>query len=161
MVRRWMHHLYSLLWKLSTATAIGWTIPCGPTEIDEHITQRYSSWLKKIPLHRSMEFGTISLHFLHKTDVNMLYRLFGDTNICTYISLYVRNTAISVKKRFVCISLHQLVNTCDLHLELYIVIPCGFKQEISLVEDLVSTTATSKHQRFTLNIHSFKLLKRS
>ncbi len=32
-----------------------------------------------------------------------------------YISLYIRNT-ILVNKKFVCISPHQLVNTCDLHL---------------------------------------------
>ncbi len=80
-------------------------------------------------------------------------------NICTYISIYIRNTAISVNK-IVCISQHQLVNTCDLHLALYMSIPRGLKQEISLVEDLASTTTTSKHQRFTLNIHSFKLRKR-
>ncbi len=60
------------------------------------------------------------------------------------------NMAISVDK-FVCISPHQLVNTCDLHLALYMAIPHGFKQEISPVEDLASTTTTSKHQRFTLN----------
>ncbi len=38
------------------------------------------------------------------------------TNIWTYISLYIRNTAILVNKILVCICLHQLVNTCDLHL---------------------------------------------
>ncbi len=37
-------------------------------------------------------------------------------NIWTYISLYIRNTAILVNKKLVCISPHQLVNTCDLHL---------------------------------------------
>ncbi len=37
-------------------------------------------------------------------------------NKCTYISLYIRNTAISVNKQLVCISPHQFVNTCDLHL---------------------------------------------
>ncbi len=59
--------------------------------------------------------------------------------------------AMSVNIKLVCISLHQLVNTCDLHLAFYIDIPRGFKQEISPVEDLVSTP-TTKHQRFTLNI---------
>ncbi len=44
------------------------------------------------------------------------------------------------------------MNTCDLHLALHIAIPRGFKKEISLVEDLASTSTTSKHQRFTLNI---------
>ncbi len=29
---------------LSTAIAIGWTIPHGPTEIAEHITRRHLSW---------------------------------------------------------------------------------------------------------------------
>ncbi len=33
----------------------------------------------------------------------------------TYISLYIRNIAILVNKKFVCISPHKLVNTCDLH----------------------------------------------
>ncbi len=37
-------------------------------------------------------------------------------NICTYISLYIRNTAILVNRKYVCISPHQLVNTCDFHL---------------------------------------------
>ncbi len=38
------------------------------------------------------------------------------TNICTYISLYIRNTAILVNKKLVCISPHERVNTCDLNL---------------------------------------------
>ncbi len=37
-------------------------------------------------------------------------------NTWTYISLYVRNTAILENKKSVCIFPHQLVNTCDLHL---------------------------------------------
>ncbi len=59
--------------------------------------------------------------------------------------------AISVNKKLVCISPNQLVNTCDLTLH-STDIPHGFMQEISPVEDLVSTTTTTKHQRFTLNI---------
>ncbi len=55
-------------------------------------------------------------------------------NICTYISLYIRNMAISVNKKLVCISPHQLVNTCDLHLALYMAIPHAFKQDISPVK---------------------------
>ncbi len=78
-------------------------------------------------------------------------------NICSYIYLpthqeYGYLCKQKNLKKFVCIFLHQLVNTCDLHLVLYIAISSGFKQEISLVEDLDSTTTTSKHQRFTLNI---------
>ncbi len=67
-------------------------------------------------------------------------------NICTYISLCIRNMAISVNKKLVCISPHQLVNTCDLHLVKSLsshVVNCAcvlrhFKQEISPVEDLLA-----------------------
>ncbi len=44
------------------------------------------------------------------------------------------------------ISLYFPASTCDLHLAIDIAIPRGFKQEISPVEDLASTTTTSKHQ---------------
>ncbi len=37
-------------------------------------------------------------------------------NRWTYISLYLRNTAILENKKTVCIFLHQLVNTWDLHI---------------------------------------------
>ncbi len=37
------------------------------------------------------------------------------TNTWTYISLYIRNTAILENKKSVCIFPHQLVNTYDLH----------------------------------------------
>ncbi len=37
-------------------------------------------------------------------------------NTWTYISLYIRNTAILENKKSVCIFQHQLVNTCDFHL---------------------------------------------
>ncbi len=105
------------------------------------------------PVPRSMEFETILLHYYTIQTSICCIDCLVIANICTYISLYIRNTAISLNKKFVCISLHQLVNTCDLHLAFYIDIPRGFKQEISPVEDLVNTT-TSKHQRFTLNIVS-------
>ncbi len=36
-------------------------------------------------------------------------------NTWTYISLYVKNSAILENKKSVCIFLHGLVNTCDLH----------------------------------------------
>ncbi len=38
------------------------------------------------------------------------------TNTWTYISLYIRNTAILENKKSVSIFPHQLVNTCDLHI---------------------------------------------
>ncbi len=48
MVHGWMPlSLFVIVKVLSTAAAIGWTIPCGPTEIAEHITWRHSSWFKK------------------------------------------------------------------------------------------------------------------
>ncbi len=89
------------------------------------------------------------------------------TNICTYISLYIRNTAILQNKTLIGIFTHQLVNTCDLHLVKslpYHMVNSAcvlhhFKQENYLGEDLASTTTNSKHQRFTLNIHRFKLPK--
>ncbi len=59
--------------------------------------------------------------------------------------------ANSVHKKLVCISPHQLLNTCDLHLALYIAKPHGFKQEIFPVEDLASTT-TNYFQTSTLHI---------
>ncbi len=91
----------------------------------------------------------------------MLYRLFSDYKyMYIYLPIHQEYGYLS-KQKIVCISPHQLVNTCDLHLVLYMAIPCGFKQEYFPVEDLASTTTTSKHQRFTLNIHSFKLQKRS
>ncbi len=37
-------------------------------------------------------------------------------NTWTYISLYIRNTAILQNKKSVCIFPPQFVNTCDLHL---------------------------------------------
>ncbi len=145
---------------LSTAAVIGWTIPRGTTEIAEHITQKHLSWLTHS---RSRAFWNLSQYCFIVYTIQTPICYVGClmiANICTYISLYIRKMAILVNKKLVCISLHQLVNTCDPHLALYITIPCGFKKEISLVEDLASITTTSKQQRFTLNTHSFNLRKR-
>ncbi len=47
----------------------------------------------------------------------MLGRLFNDHKYMDISrSLYIRNIAILENKKSVCIFLHQLVNTCDLHL---------------------------------------------
>ncbi len=90
---------------LSTAVAIGWTIPRGSTVIAEHITWRHSSWLKKTSslavwnLRQYCHFCTI------QTSICCIDCLVI-ANICTYISLHIRNTAISVNKKLVCISPH-------------------------------------------------------
>ncbi len=55
-------------------------------------------------LPRSMEFETILLHFLHNTDASMMI-----ANICTYISLYIRNMAIYINK----LSLYFPTSTCE------------------------------------------------
>ncbi len=153
MVHGWMPpSLFIIVKVLSTAAVIGWTIRCGPMEIAEHITQRHPSWLTNS---RSLAAWNLRQYCLIFYTIQTSICSVGClmiVNICTYISLCIRNTAISVNKTLICISLHQLVNTCELHLALYIAIPRGFKQEISPVEDLASTTTTSKQQQFTLNI---------
>ncbi len=48
----------------------------------------------------------------------MLRGMFDDHKYMDiYISLYIRNTAILENKKTVCIFPHQIVNTCDLHLQ--------------------------------------------
>ncbi len=164
MVHGWTKRAPSLfiIVKVSSKVAeIDWTIPHGPTEIAEHIARRHPSWSTH---NRSPAAWNLRqycfIFYTIQTSICCIDCLVIP-NICTYISLCIRNMAISVNKKLVCISPHQLVNTCDLHLALYIAIPRGSKLEISPVEDIVSTTTTSKHQRFTLNIHSFKIRKRS
>ncbi len=113
---------------------------------------RHSSWLTQLAPTQHGIWDNIASFFTQYRCQYAVYCLMV-ANICTYISLYIRNMAILVNKKLVCISLHQLLNTCDLHLALYMAIPLGFKQEISPIEDLTSTTTTTfKHQRFTLNI---------
>ncbi len=86
-------------------TAIGWKIPCGPTEILSHS--------------RSIEVWNFSQYCFIFYTIHTPVCCVGClmiANICTYISLYISNTAILVNKKLVCISQHQLVNTCELHL---------------------------------------------
>ncbi len=97
------------------------------------------------------------LIFLHNTDVNMLYRLFGDRKYM-YINLPIHQEYSYLSKQK--ISLYFPASTCE-HLWPSPCIVHSHKQEISPVEDLASTATTTKHQRFTLNIHRFKLWKRS
>ncbi len=153
MVRGWMPpSLFVIVKVLSTAAAIGWTVPRGPTEIVKHIEQRHLSWLTHSRSPTAWNLRQYCFIFYTIEMSICCIDCLVIANICTYICLYIRKTAILVNKKLVCISPHQLVNICDLHLALYIAIPHGFKQEISPVEDLVSTTTTSKHQRFTSNI---------
>ncbi len=57
---------------------------------------RQSSWL--IHSRSPLEFKTILLQFVHHTDANMLHvGCLIIANICTYIFLYIRNSAISVR----------------------------------------------------------------
>ncbi len=123
MVRGWMPpSLFVIVKVLSTVAVIGWTIPRGPTEIAELIERRHPSCLT-----HSGSLAAWNLRqycFIFYTIQTSIWCIdcIVNANICTYISLYIRNTAISVNKIFVCIYPHQLVNTCDLHLELYHVV---------------------------------------
>ncbi len=67
-------------------------------------------------LPRRMEFESILLHFLTQQTPICNVGCLIIANTWIYISLYIRNTAILENKKSVSIFLHQLVNTCDLHL---------------------------------------------
>ncbi len=116
--------------------------------------------IKKKTLSRIFEFDTI-LSFVHNTDVNMLYRLFSDRK---YMNIYL---PIHQEYGYLCKQTNSLyfpTLTCE-HLWPSPCIIHGHTTWFSArdfpVEDLASTTTTSKHQRFTLNMHNFKLQKRS
>ncbi len=95
---------------LSIAAVIGLTIPCGSTEIEEHIKQRHPSWLTHSRSPRSMEFETILLHFLHNTDVNILYRLFGNRKyMYIYLPIHQEYGFLGKQK----ISLYFQGSTCE------------------------------------------------
>ncbi len=68
-------------------------------------------------LPRSMEFDSMLLHFFYTIQMPICsVGCLMLANTWIYISLYLRNTAILENKKSVCIFLHQLVNTCDLHI---------------------------------------------
>ncbi len=94
------------------ATAIGWTIPRGPTEIAEHMAWRHSSWLTHSCSPRSMEFETILLHFLHKTDASMLRRLFDN---CKYMYIYlpIHQEYAYLRKQNICLYFKYPASTCE------------------------------------------------
>ncbi len=145
MVCWWMPpcFIFVIVKVLSTATAIGWTIPHGPTEIVKYIEsnyleRRYPSWLthSRSPAACNLRQYCFIFYTI-QTSICCIHCLII-ANICTYISLYIKNTAISVNKKLLCISPHQLVNTCDLHLAFYIDIPRGFKQKFPHLKILLA-----------------------
>ncbi len=70
---------------------------------------------KKLP--RSMEFETILLNFFYTIQTPICYvGCLMIANTWTYISLYIRNTAILQYNKSVYIFPHQRVNSCDLQL---------------------------------------------
>ncbi len=83
-----------------------------------------------------MEFESIVFHILHNTDVNMLCRLFSDRKYM-YICLPICQEYGYLAKQKISEDLWP--SPCTIHSH-------------TPVEDLSSTTTTSKHQRFTLNI---------
>ncbi len=102
--------------------------------------------LESISPQRCPEAWNLSQYYLivlHNIDANMLCRLFDDRKYM-YIYLPIHQEYGYLGKPKICLYfLHQLVNTCDLHLvnslQYHVVnsacILCHFKQEISPVED--------------------------
>ncbi len=157
MLRGWMPpSLFVIVKVLSTAAAIGWTIPRGPMEIAEHIERRHPSCLTHSRILAAWNLRQYFLIFYTIQTSICCIDCLVIANICTYISLYIRNTAILVNKKLVCISPYQLVNTCDIHLALYHVV---LSKKFTRLNN--SLAPTRPYGRFTLNIHSFKLRKRS
>ncbi len=93
----------------SWITAIGSKIPCS------HFSRFYHSvWVLSLI---SWPIPTWShRNFLLNTYTSMLCRLFDDHKFMyTYLSIHQEYYYLG-KQKLVCISLHQLVNTCDIHL---------------------------------------------
>ncbi len=126
----------AILFTSLQSSAIGWTIPCGPTEIAYvyhvvwalpscfRLTRLYvidwtiTTWFhSNRALARSMEFESMLLHFFYTIQSPICHvDCLMIANTWIYISLYLRNTAILENKKTVCIFLHQLVNICELHI---------------------------------------------
>ncbi len=87
--------------EIITLLRLAETWPCGLTET---------------PVPRSMAFIIYCFTFYTIQTLVCYVGCLMTANTWTYISLYIRNTAILENKKSVCIFPHQLVNTCDLHL---------------------------------------------
>ncbi len=109
-----IHHYESF--EHSHSDWLNYTIPHGSTEIAEHIVRRYlNRYSHSAALKHGIWINITS--FFYTLEIPIYYvGYLMIANICTYISLYIRNTTISINRKLVCISQHQLVNTCDLHL---------------------------------------------
>ncbi len=80
-----------------------------------HTTWFHSNWAYP----KTWNLRQYCFIFLHNTTIQTPICYLGClmiANTWTYISLYIRNTAILENKNIVCIFLHQRVNTYDLHL---------------------------------------------
>ncbi len=99
----WLNHTTWYLVSVSTRLCpIDWTIPRG------------STWIQCCPI---AWIWVNIVSFLNTIQTPICYvGCSMIANTWTYISLYIRNTAILENKKSVCIFLYQHVNTCDLDL---------------------------------------------
>ncbi len=151
----WLHHVYFRHCHCDQLNNTTWSY----RNCRIHSTETLKSVTTATALYHRIGVNIASLFYTIQTPICYVGCLMI-ANICTYISLYIRNTAIVENKKIVGIFPPQLVNTCDLHLVKslpYHMVNCAcvlrhFKQDNFPVEDLARTTINSEHQRFTLNI---------